>query len=75
MIRTKAGAEVSGYGDEAAFASDCTTGLTKRELFAAMAMQGLIVGIDSPAQEACARLAVRAADYLLAELAKKAGGE
>ena len=48
-------------------------GLTKRELFAAMAMQGLIVGIDSPAQEACARLAVRAADYLLAELAKKAG--
>jgi Co/Zn/Cd efflux system component len=44
-------------------------GLTKRELFAALAMQGLIIcpGISS---EAIARTSVREADLLLKELAK-----
>jgi hypothetical protein len=64
---------VSGYGDEAAFTSDCTTGLTKRELFAAMAMQGML-GLPVPMSHAVAsHVAVEAADALLAELAKKAG--
>ena len=49
------------------------SGLTKRELFAAMAMQGLVV--DSKAalfecQELVAHAAVKCADALLAELAK-----
>jgi hypothetical protein len=66
---------VSGHGDEAAFASDCTTGLTKRELFAAMAMEGLMAeGVDHDAAiDIMAIRSVQAADALLAELAKKAG--
>ena len=52
------------------------TGLTKRELFAAMAMQGLIS--SGYVQQKFGHLqadAVRHADALLAELAKKGGGE
>ena len=54
------------------------TGLTKRELFAAMAMQGLVV--DSKAallecQEFVANAAVKCADALLAELAKPREGK
>lgn len=47
-------------------------GLTKRELFAAMAMQGLFShGAIAPCESAVAAdYAVRAADYLLKELAK-----
>ena len=53
-------------------------GLTKRELFAAMAMQGLVV--DSKAalfecQELVAHAAVKCADALLAELAKPKADE
>lgn len=49
-------------------------GLTKRELFAAMAMQGLLANAERDAEaEGFARDAVRSADALLAELAK--GGE
>lgn len=43
-------------------------GLTKRELFAAMAMQGLA---DEEYPEGCAHEAVKYADALLAELAKE----
>ena len=53
-------------------------GLTKRELFAAMAMQGMLAQVDSKsspstwdsAPEGAARASVRCADALLAELAK-----
>lgn len=46
-------------------------GLTKRELFAAMAMQGLLANSERDAEaEGFARDAVRSADALLAELAK-----
>lgn len=47
-------------------------GLTKRELFAAMAMQGYVsAGCQGmPTPEVMASLAVRTADALLAELAK-----
>ncbi|MGZ3686652.1 MAG: hypothetical protein ACXWPM_00715 [Bdellovibrionota bacterium] len=49
-------------------------GLTKRELFAAMAMQGIVTndhvdGVGDP--ERHAKLAVHHADALLAELAKE----
>ncbi len=48
-------------------------GLTKRELFAAMAMQGLM-GLPVQMSHAVAsHVAVEAADALLAELAKKGG--
>ncbi|WP_369913928.1 hypothetical protein AB8810_12940 [Xanthomonas sp. NCPPB 3005] len=50
-----------------------TSGLTKRELFSAMAMQGLSASdryADSPS-ELIARYAVAQADALLAELAKE----
>lgn len=48
-------------------------GLTKRELFAAMAMQGMCNDTSEPMDwdmQALAKYAVRAADALLAELAK-----
>ncbi len=45
-------------------------GLTKRELFAAMAMQGLMESDVDGLWPAFAQSAVRAADALLAELAK-----
>lgn len=47
-------------------------GLTKRELLAAMAMQGLLASFEAhrmPVQS-CAPLSVKAADAILAELAK-----
>ena len=48
------------------------SGLTKRELFAAMAMQGLISNPDKSYDSACAASdAVAFADALLAELAKE----
>ena len=46
-----------------------TSGLTKREYFAAMAMQGLILRWEFSC-ERCAELAVKSADYLIAELNK-----
>lgn len=52
--------------------NDWTTGLTKRELFAAMAMQGL--DIASLAPQKVAEWCVEYADALLAELEKKSNG-
>jgi hypothetical protein len=49
------------------------TGLTKRELFAAMAMQALMGLPVEMSHLVVARSAVEQADTLLAELAKKAG--
>lgn len=50
-------------------------GLTKRELFAAMAMQGLLAtlvpGQNDPTDEVLASWSVHQADALLAELNKK----
>lgn len=43
-------------------------GLTKRELFAAMAMQGMLAADDSQHPDYCARHAVRYANALLAAL-------
>lgn len=52
--------------------TDAARGLSKRELIAAMAMQGLCVDYHSSPNDidANAILAVRAADALLSELAK-----
>jgi hypothetical protein len=49
--------------------STVTHGLTKREYFAAMALQGLLTINDLTLQE-CAISAVRTADLLIAELNK-----
>ena len=49
------------------------TGLTKRELFAAMAMQAANATIVEP--ERLAEIAVVVADALIAELAKGGGDE
>ena len=46
-------------------------GITKRELFAAMAMQGAISRGHSGQPEYWAEVAVRCADFLLAELVKE----
>lgn len=43
-------------------------GMTKREVFAAMALQGLLADSDRDSVEACAKKAVRAADALIAAL-------
>jgi len=61
-------------GNQGAYASNVGPGqfgLTKRELFAAMAMQGFVTGVDGPEYpRTCAQTAVQFADALLAELAK-----
>lgn len=48
-----------------------TTGLTKRELFAAMAMQGLMADSNVEDPIAASQLAVRCADALINELNEK----
>lgn len=74
------------YADEAAFPRDAVRfakpedhentllptqwGLTKRELFAAMAMQGYMATENTPIPEQTATVCVKYADALLAELAK-----
>jgi len=59
-------------GNDTAFPSNCeddTDGLTKREYFAAMAMQGFLSdGSQDLAPEQCARAGVRHADALIAAL-------
>lgn len=51
-------------------------GLTKRELFAAMAMQGLLAYPHSnQTVGVCASVAVKAADALIAELSKGGQGD
>ena len=47
-----------------------TNGLTKREYFAGLAMQGLISPISVHHLEELARYSVKAADYLITELNK-----
>ncbi len=51
----------------------CDRGLTKRELFAAMAMQGMLGNANCTFGDAarCASEATRIADALLAELARE----
>lgn len=49
---------------------DSAKGLTKRELLAAMAMQGLLMGTRCANAEIIVKDAILAADALLAELAK-----
>jgi hypothetical protein len=60
-------------GEEQAFATPIDPGLTKRELMASMALSGALLAHD-PDQDVgkIAKLAVQAADCLLAELAKTA---
>ena len=51
-------------------------GLTKRELFAAMAMQGLLADPYSTQEFSCmASMSVQVADALIAELSKEVQGE
>jgi hypothetical protein len=52
-------------------------GITIREHFAAMAMQGVLVRshLTTNSQSACAKLAVEHADALLAALSKPTGSE
>ena len=57
-------------GPDGAF-SDQFAGITKRELLAAMAMQGAISRGHSGQPEYWAEVAVRCADCLLAELVKE----
>lgn len=50
--------------------ADQTGGLTKRELFAAMAMQGIAADPNCFNAKTCAKNAVEWADALIAELSK-----
>jgi hypothetical protein len=65
-------------GDDAAYPLEIATGqynsgLAKRELIAAMAMQGLL--FDPVDLKMIAKLSVKAADALIAELSKEVQGE
>jgi hypothetical protein len=44
------------------------SGLTKREYFAALALQGMLATPSDLTTQECAEIAVRAADQLIAEL-------
>lgn len=57
-----------GHGD---YVNGGAPGLTKRELFAAMAMQGWLAGISDAEPELMAKDAVAYADALLAALSEK----
>lgn len=57
--------ELSGFGQ---FAPEAHTGLTKREQFAAMAMQGILSCDNSEFSHIAAQRAVECADALLFEL-------
>lgn len=68
----------TSYGTGTAYTD--RVGLTKREYFAAMAMQGFITNSqildecgyrDLDPQEACAQIAIKQADALIAELEKQ----
>jgi hypothetical protein len=63
------------HGIQTGGCSGWKIGLTKRELFAALAMQGLMGLPVEMSHVVVARSAVEQADALLAELAKKGGGE
>lgn len=54
-------------GKESAYATEGRRGLTKREMFAAMALQGLLAD-PTVSTEGAVEMAVRAADHLLARL-------
>lgn len=57
--------------NDQAYPSWMISGLTKRELFAAMAMQGMIIGLPGPdGIPTAVRAAVTIADALIAELSK-----
>lgn len=60
----------AGYGEYRAMEATCAGGLTKREYFAAMAMQGMASVIGPGSLEDIAKSSVRYADALLKELAK-----
>jgi hypothetical protein len=52
-----------------------SSGLTKRELFAAMAMQGILLSDRATSAEGRVYHAVKHADALIAELSKEVQGE
>lgn len=54
--------------NQPAYPFDCSNGLTKRELFAAMAMQGMISNYGALDEDNAAKYAVSFSDALLAEL-------
>ena len=63
--------ELSGFG---LYAPEAHYGLTKREMFAMAAMQGILASLTDDADispEGLARSAVRNADALLAELERR----
>ena len=67
---------ITGYATECG----CSHGLTKREHFAALAMQGMLarsysVGEQEPPYDAMIAWSVRCADDLLRALSHSAGGE
>lgn len=55
-------------GDSQAFSDSVSPGLTKREYFAAMAMQGYVASSTDSTAEAASRFAVNCADELLKAL-------
>ena len=62
---------VFGYQGQSSISSEQGAGLTKREYFSAMAMQGLIASHGGGGGgEQCAKQSVTFADALLAELDK-----
>jgi len=60
----------AGYGEYRAAEATAKGGLTKRELFAAMAMQGAIASGQLRGPSECVSYAMQCADTLLKELAK-----
>jgi hypothetical protein len=62
-------------GQSTAFPTDIDDGLTKREWFAGMALQGLLAHPVNHAVDACVSMSIFAADCILKQLAESDGAK
>lgn len=62
-------------GRESAFPNDWDLGLTKREWFAGMALQGLLAHPVNHTVDACVNMAIIAANGMLKQLAESDGAK
>ena len=67
--------EAKANGRESAFPDQRWNGLTKREWFAGMALQGLLASPGNTMLDRCAEYAIFAADSILKQLAESDGAK
>ena len=65
----------SRNGKRDAFPDDCGGGLTKREWFAGMALQGLLANPGNTSIDGCVAMSIFASDNILKQLAESDGAK